>query len=139
MEMQYLISGIAITVKDYYIHFTYKYICSYKCLTVFFQVYFGSQHAKIYLLSDLLGINCVTGMSCLFRKNVLEQAGSLRSLGCYLAEDYHLAKTFIDRYLLHFDRFSHLTFRWVCGTQRFSHCEFKLPVFASDITSAFQC
>lgn len=61
------------------------------------KVYFGSQHAKIYLLSDLLGINCVTGMSCLFRKSVLEQAGSLRSLGCYLAEDYHLAKTFIDR------------------------------------------
>lgn len=61
------------------------------------KVYFGSQHAKIYLISDLLGINCVTGMSCLFRKDVLEQAGSLKSLGCYLAEDYHLAKTFVDR------------------------------------------
>lgn len=61
------------------------------------KVYFGSQHAKIYLMSDLLGINCVTGMSCLFRKDVLELAGSLRSLGCYLAEDYYLAKVFVDR------------------------------------------
>ena len=63
------------------------------------QVYFGSQHAKIYLMSDLLGINCVTGMSCLFRKKVIEQVGGLKSLGIYLAEDYHLAQLFIDRWI----------------------------------------
>ena len=63
------------------------------------QVYFGTQHAKMYLDSDLLGINCVTGMSCLFRKDVLEDAGGFSYLGKFLAEDYYLGKLFIDRYL----------------------------------------
>ena len=64
------------------------------------QVYFGTQHAKIYLTADLLGINCVTGMSCLFRRSVLDEAGGLKSLGQYLAEDYYLGKIFFDKYVL---------------------------------------
>lgn len=70
-------------------------------------MYFGTQHAKIYLNTDLFGINCVTGMSCLFRKDVLEEAGGFVYLGKFLAEDYYLGKLFIDRYVLcvlRFDR-----------------------------------
>jgi len=36
-------------------------------------------------------------MSCLFRKDVLEDAGGFAYLGKYLAEDYYLAKLFSDR------------------------------------------
>jgi ceramide glucosyltransferase len=51
----------------------------------------------MYLSADLLGINCVTGMSCLFRKDILEDAGGFSYLGKFLAEDYYLGKVFIDR------------------------------------------
>lgn len=61
------------------------------------KVYFGTQHAKMYLNADLLGINCVTGMSCLFRRSVVEEAGGFAYLGRFLAEDYYLGKLFIDR------------------------------------------
>ena len=61
------------------------------------QVYFGTQHAKMYLNADLLGINCVTGMSCLFRRAVVDDAGGFAYLGRFLAEDYYLSKLFIDR------------------------------------------
>lgn len=61
------------------------------------KVYFGTQHAKIYLTADLLGINCVTGMSCLFRRSVLDEVGGLKALGQYLAEDYYLGKIFFDK------------------------------------------
>jgi len=63
-------------------------------------VYFGTQHAKIYLNTDLFGINCVTGMSCLFRKDILEEAGGFAYLGKFLAEDYYLGKLFIERCVL---------------------------------------
>ena len=36
-------------------------------------------------------------MSCLFRKDVLEEAGGFGYLGKFLAEDYYLGKLFIDR------------------------------------------
>jgi ceramide glucosyltransferase len=61
------------------------------------KIYFGTQHAKMYLIADLLGINCVTGMSCLFRKDVLDKVGGLKSLGIYLAEDYYLGQIFLDQ------------------------------------------
>ena len=63
-------------------------------------MYFGTQHAKIYLNADCLGINCVTGMSCLFRRSVVDEAGGLKVLGQYLAEDYYLGKIFFDKYVL---------------------------------------
>lgn len=35
-------------------------------------------------------------MSCLIRKDVLEKIGGLKNFGCYLAEDFFLAKAIID-------------------------------------------
>ena len=64
----------------------------------FLQVYFGCHFAKMYLMSDILRINSTTGMSCLLRKEVLEEAGGLKWFGQYLAEDYFMAQAFIDRY-----------------------------------------
>ncbi|XP_022650237.1 ceramide glucosyltransferase-like isoform X1 [Varroa destructor] len=61
------------------------------------KVYFGTAHARIYLCSDLLGVNCATGMSALMRKDILDKAGGMQSFSQYLAEDYFFAKTFADR------------------------------------------
>lgn len=61
------------------------------------KVHFGTQHSKIYLLADMVGVNCMTGMSCLFRKHVVESAGGLKSLAPYLAEDYYLSQIFFDK------------------------------------------
>ena len=63
----------------------------------FFQIYFGTAHARIYLVADLFGINCATGMSALMRKSLIDDAGGLKAFGCYLAEDYFLAKAVMDR------------------------------------------
>lgn len=61
------------------------------------QIHFGAQFSKVYLNADLFNINCMTGMSCLFRKVVLAEAGGIKALGVYMAEDYYLAHTFISR------------------------------------------
>ena len=61
------------------------------------QVYFGTMFAKLYLNADMLGINGTTGMSCLLRKDVVDEAGGLVPFGAYLCEDFYLAQAFIDR------------------------------------------
>ena len=61
------------------------------------QVYFGTCHARMYLVANLLGINCATGMSALMRKGILEAEGGLVSFGKYLAEDYFIAQAVQDR------------------------------------------
>ncbi|KAK6188951.1 hypothetical protein SNE40_005022 [Patella caerulea] len=61
------------------------------------KVFFGTQHAKMYLCANMLGINCTTGMSCLMKKDVIQEAGGLTAFAEYLAEDYLLAQAFIDR------------------------------------------
>lgn len=58
----------------------------------FEKVFFGTVQSRIYLSADALGINCHTGMSCLLRKKVIDQLGGLRAFGCYLAEDFFIAK-----------------------------------------------
>ncbi len=58
-------------------------------------MYFGTNHARIYLSSNLLGVNCCTGMSALMRKPVLDRMGGIRRFGCFLAEDYFIAKAFM--------------------------------------------
>ncbi|XP_045604183.1 ceramide glucosyltransferase [Procambarus clarkii] len=66
------------------------------------KVYFGTGHARMYLFLGLLdtlgfGVNCCTGMSCLMRKKVLDEAGGISAFGIYLAEDYFFAKYIQDR------------------------------------------
>jgi ceramide glucosyltransferase len=61
------------------------------------KVYFGTSHARIYLSTNLLGINCATGMSALMKKEVLDSVGGLKAFGKYLAEDYFMAKTFQEK------------------------------------------
>lgn len=36
-------------------------------------------------------------MSALIRKSVLDEEGGIKTFGCYLAEDFFIAKSFIDR------------------------------------------
>lgn len=62
----------------------------------FEKIFFGTFHSRIYLSADLLGINCHTGMSSLFRKPEMEKFGGLKRFGCYLAEDFFIAKAFSD-------------------------------------------
>ena len=59
----------------------------------YYQVYFGTGHARIYLSANLLGINCATGMSALMRKQLLDNAGGLEAFGCFLAEDFFFAQS----------------------------------------------
>lgn len=61
------------------------------------KIYFGTAQARIYLAADLFRINCHTGMSALMRKQVLLEQGGLKTFGCYLAEDFFIAKSFIDK------------------------------------------
>ncbi|KAK3091111.1 hypothetical protein FSP39_017199 [Pinctada imbricata] len=61
------------------------------------KIFFGTQHAKMYLTANFYGINCATGMSCLMRKNVIEEEGGLQHFAQYLAEDYFLAETFLKK------------------------------------------
>uniref|UniRef100_U5ET80 ceramide glucosyltransferase n=1 Tax=Corethrella appendiculata TaxID=1370023 RepID=U5ET80_9DIPT len=63
----------------------------------FEKIYFGTVQSRIYLCADLLHIICHTGMSCLIRKEILVAKGGLRAFGCYLAEDFFLAKECIDQ------------------------------------------
>ena len=62
-----------------------------------FQVYFGTSHARMYLVANCIGINCATGMSALMRKEILEDEGGLKAFGKYLAEDYFIAQAVQDR------------------------------------------
>ena len=61
------------------------------------QVFFGTSLARNYLALNFLGVNSVTGMSVLMRRNVLEEAGGMKAFGCYLAEDYFMAQKFLEK------------------------------------------
>jgi hypothetical protein len=67
-----------------------KLLYSYGCFSFF---YFN----RMYLAINLLGINCVTGMSCIMRKKVIDEAGGLQAFGNYIAEDYFLAQEFLSK------------------------------------------
>ena len=53
-------------------------------------IYYGTSHARMYLIANYLGINCTVGKSMLFRKSDLEELGGLKAFGKYLAEDYFI-------------------------------------------------
>lgn len=61
------------------------------------KIYFGTQHAKMYLTANFFNINCATGMSCLMRKNIIDEAGGLKHFAQYLAEDFFLAEMFLKK------------------------------------------
>ncbi len=61
------------------------------------KVYFGTMQSRMYLTINCLGIVCVTGMSCLMRKKVIDDIGGLKAFGNYIAEDYFLAKEFSSK------------------------------------------
>ncbi|CAH1772739.1 unnamed protein product [Owenia fusiformis] len=74
------------------------YVCDRKGFAgVLEKVYFGTQHAKMYLYANALGINCTTGMSCIMRKEILEDSGGLKVFGQYLAEDFFLAQATLQK------------------------------------------
>ncbi|XP_067938630.1 ceramide glucosyltransferase-like [Watersipora subatra] len=61
------------------------------------QLWFGGAQARVYMAANAFGVNCLTSMSCIFRKKILDEEGGLRSLGCYLGEDYFLAQVIINK------------------------------------------
>lgn len=61
------------------------------------KIYFGTAHARIYLFADFMQVNCHTGMSTLIRKQLLDDVGGLQAFGCYLAEDFFMGKSIMDR------------------------------------------
>ncbi|XP_065069867.1 ceramide glucosyltransferase-B-like [Rhopilema esculentum] len=61
------------------------------------KVYFGTQHARVYLFTNCMQLQCVNGMSSLINKTALEEIGGLRSLSDYIAEDYYMCKEFYKR------------------------------------------
>ena len=60
---------------------------------IYEKVYFGTFQARSTLGAFSVGVNACTGMSCLFRKDLIENAGGLAPLGQYLSEDYILSRT----------------------------------------------
>eukprot|EP00096_Caligus_rogercresseyi_P011465 TRINITY_DN4509_c0_g1_i1.p1 TRINITY_DN4509_c0_g1~~TRINITY_DN4509_c0_g1_i1.p1 ORF type:complete len:407 (-),score=30.66 TRINITY_DN4509_c0_g1_i1:383-1603(-) len=61
------------------------------------KVFFGTSHARIYLVANMFGVNCSTGMSTLMRKDILDDVGGIKNFGCYLAEDYFFAQAFQEK------------------------------------------
>lgn len=51
----------------------------------------------MYMSANLVGQNCLTGMSCLIKKGIIDDIGGLEALAVYLAEDFFMGKTIIDR------------------------------------------
>lgn len=60
-------------------------------------MWFGGVQARSYVALNALGMCCMTGMSCVFRKHILEEEGGMKSLGCYLGEDLFLAQIIINK------------------------------------------
>lgn len=52
-----------------------------------FQVNFACM-AKYQLSFNLLGFNCVVGMSCLVKKQEYDNVGGMANYGDYLSDDY---------------------------------------------------
>ena len=64
------------------------------------QVYFGTQHSRVYLVANWLAQNCANGMSWLLKKSYLEEVGGLAAFSDYLAEDFFIGKALWSRWKL---------------------------------------
>ena len=60
-------------------------------------MYFGTQHARVYLVAQVLDQNCATGMSAVVRKSALVAEGGLEAFSEYLAEDFFISKALWER------------------------------------------
>lgn len=69
-----------------------------KLCNILEKVYFGSVHARNYLLFNFFGWNLVMGMSNLIRKSVLDECGGLIHFGKYIAEDLLIARAIKKRF-----------------------------------------
>lgn len=56
------------------------------------KVYFGGAFARYYLAFNILGLCCATGMSYMFKKQILDELNGLNWYGKYLAEDFFLTQ-----------------------------------------------
>ncbi|XP_076443691.1 ceramide glucosyltransferase-like isoform X2 [Babylonia areolata] len=61
------------------------------------KMYFGCALARFYIAFSLMGFCCVTGMSYMFRKSVLDQLNGLGWYGQFLAEDFFLTKAIHEK------------------------------------------
>lgn len=87
----------ALTEKVGLVH-QMPYCCNRKGFaSVYEKVFFGTQQSRLYLSANSIGINCTTGMSCLMRKDLIDQAGGMSAFGKYLAEDYFFAEAIREK------------------------------------------
>ena len=81
-------AGVLDSVSAYACVHVRTFICVHGCVCCIanshvigvwlqFQVYFGTQHARVYLCADVFKQNCANGMSWLIRKPALLAEGSL--------------------------------------------------------------
>lgn len=78
--------------------------------------------SRIYLSADVLGINCHTGMSCLLRKSVIDELGGLKTFGCYLAEDFFIAKAILNKgWKMRISNHPALQNSGICDIKSFQH------------------
>ncbi len=63
------------------------------------KAYFGGAHCHMYICCNIAGATCVTGMSNLIRRSVLEEAGGFTELGKYISEDFYMGVAAVKRYV----------------------------------------
>ena len=64
------------------------------------QAYFGGAHCRMYICCNIAGATCVTGMSNLIRRSVLQEAGGFTELGKYISEDFYMGVAAVKRYVI---------------------------------------
>ena len=62
------------------------------------EVYFGTQHSRVYIWANLIGENCANGMSWVLKKAALDAEGGVTAFSEYLAEDFFIGKALWNRY-----------------------------------------
>ena len=71
---------------------------AYIHIFIIFQMFFATQHSRVYITANVMGFVCSTGMSNLIRKDYFEKAtGGLGKFSMYIAEDYFMAKLLWDK------------------------------------------